>query len=54
LRRQADHDARLAAIDEFLSAYESEHGEITEAEMNDAVRRARGRAVVVRGEAGVA
>lgn len=54
LHRQADHDRRLAALDEFLAAYEAEHGEISDAEMVEAARRARGRAIVVRGEAGVA
>jgi Arc/MetJ-type ribon-helix-helix transcriptional regulator len=49
LRLKADHDGRLAALDEFLAAYEAEHGEITEQEMHDAARRARAGAVVVRG-----
>jgi Arc/MetJ-type ribon-helix-helix transcriptional regulator len=49
LRLKADHDRRLAALDEFLAVYEAEHGEITEQEMHDAARRARARAVVVRG-----
>ena len=40
----------IAALDEFVAAFEAEHGEITEAEMSEAARRARGRAVVVRGE----
>jgi hypothetical protein len=48
LRRQAEHDRRMAALDEFLDDYEARHGVITEAEMSDAARRARGRAVVVR------
>lgn len=48
LRRQAEHDRRMRALDEFLEAYESEHGEITEQEMQEAARRARSRAVVVR------
>jgi hypothetical protein len=48
LRRQADYERRLQALDEFLHAYESEHGEITEDEMRDATRAARARAVVVR------
>ena len=48
LRRQADHDRRMKALDEFLDAYEAEHGEITEREMEAATRRARARAVVVR------
>jgi Arc/MetJ-type ribon-helix-helix transcriptional regulator len=49
LRLKADHDRRLAALDGFLAAYEAEHGEITEQEMEDAARRARARAVIVRG-----
>jgi|ERR1022692_826266 Arc/MetJ-type ribon-helix-helix transcriptional regulator len=49
LRLKAGHDRRLAALDYFLAAYEAEHGEITEEEMRNAARRARGRAVVVRG-----
>jgi hypothetical protein len=48
LRRQAEHDRRMIALDEFLGAYEAEHGVITAADMADAARRARGRAVVVR------
>jgi Fic family protein len=48
LRRQADHDRRMKALDDFLETYEAEHGEITEKEMQDATRRARSRAVVVR------
>lgn len=50
LRRQADHDRRMAALDEFLAAYEAEHGAISEQEMRAASRRARSRADVVRGE----
>ena len=50
LRLKVVHDRRLRALDEFVAAFEAEHGEITEAEMNEATRRARGRAVVVRGE----
>jgi hypothetical protein len=42
-------DRRLAALDEFLSAYEAEHGEITDQDLADAVRQARARAVVMRG-----
>lgn len=48
LRRQAEHDRRMRALDEFLEAYEAKHGEITEQEMQEAARRARARAVVVR------
>jgi|SRR5450755_2093670 Arc/MetJ-type ribon-helix-helix transcriptional regulator len=50
LRLKADHDRRLQALDDFLAAYEAEHGEITDEDMRDAARRARGRAVVVRGK----
>lgn len=49
LRLKGDHDRRLRALGEFLASYEVEHGEITEKEMHDAARRARARAVVVRG-----
>src|SRR5216684_5412531 len=52
LRLKADHERRLRALDDFLAAYEAEHGEITEEDMRDAARRARGRAVVVRGTPG--
>lgn len=48
LRLKAEHDQRLRALEEFVTAFEAEHGEITEAEMREAARRARGRAVVVR------
>jgi Arc/MetJ-type ribon-helix-helix transcriptional regulator len=50
LRLKADHDRRLRAVDEFLAAYEAEHGEITDEEIRDAARSARGRAIVVRGK----
>ena len=50
LRLKVAHDRRLRALDEFVAAFEAEQGEITEAEMSEAARRARGRAVVVRGE----
>jgi hypothetical protein len=50
-RLSASVDAELVAqaLDDFLAAYEAEHGEITDEDMRDAARRARGRAVVVRG-----
>ena len=51
LKLKADHDRRLQALDDFLAAYEAEHGEVTEDEMRDAARRVRERAVVVRGRA---
>jgi Arc/MetJ-type ribon-helix-helix transcriptional regulator len=50
LRLKADHDQRLRMVDEFLAAYEAEHGEITDEEIREAARGARGRAVVVRGK----
>jgi Arc/MetJ-type ribon-helix-helix transcriptional regulator len=50
LRLKADHDRRLRALDDFLAVYEAEHGEITDDEMRDAARRARERAIVVRGD----
>ena len=49
LRLKADHDRRMRALDEFLAAYEAEHGVISDEEMADAARRARARAIVVRG-----
>lgn len=49
LRLKADHDQRMRALDQFLAAYEAEHGEITGEEMDEAGRRARARATVVRG-----
>jgi Arc/MetJ-type ribon-helix-helix transcriptional regulator len=52
LRRQAEHDRRMKALDEFLATYEAEHGEITDEEMREAARRARSRAVVVRAAPG--
>ncbi|HEX9970304.1 MAG TPA: hypothetical protein VGB03_09205 [Acidimicrobiales bacterium] len=48
LRRQVEHEVRLGALADFVSAYEEELGVITEHELADAVRGARGRAVVVR------
>jgi Arc/MetJ-type ribon-helix-helix transcriptional regulator len=50
LRLKVAHDRRLRALDQFVAAFEAEHGEITDAEMREAARRARGRAVIVRGE----
>jgi Arc/MetJ-type ribon-helix-helix transcriptional regulator len=49
LQLKAEHDRRLRAIDDFLEAFEAEHGEITESDMREAARQARARAVVVRG-----
>jgi Arc/MetJ-type ribon-helix-helix transcriptional regulator len=49
LRQKADHERRLRGLDEFIKAYEAEYGEITEEEMDAAVRSMRARAIVVRG-----
>jgi hypothetical protein len=43
------HDRRLQALAAFIAEYETDHGEITPAEMTLAGRRARATAVVVRG-----
>lgn len=51
LRRQADHDRRLAALGHFLAEFEEEQGKLTDAEIAEASRWARERAVVVRGAA---
>jgi Arc/MetJ-type ribon-helix-helix transcriptional regulator len=48
LRLKAEHDRRMRALDSFLATYEAEHGVITEVEIDEAVRRARSRATVVR------
>ena len=50
LRLKLDHDLRLAALEELLSAYESKHGVIGDDEIVAASRWARARAVVVRGK----
>lgn len=52
LPASADADERLRALDEFVASFEAEHGEITEAEMREAARRALDTAVVVRGVPG--
>ena len=49
LRLKAEHDRRLRGMDDFIAAYEAEHGVITDEEMDAAYRRAKARAIVVRG-----
>ena len=49
LRAKVEHDRGLAALGAFIAEYEAEHGEITEQEIQEATRRARSEAVVVRG-----
>jgi hypothetical protein len=51
IRLKLEHEQRLEALEAFISSYESEHGEISSAEMERAARRARARAVTVRGPA---
>ncbi|HEY5015497.1 MAG TPA: hypothetical protein VII59_01820 [Streptosporangiaceae bacterium] len=48
--RDVSHDRRLRGIDDFIEAYEAEHGEITDEEMEAAYRRAKARAIVVRSD----
>lgn len=48
LRQRAEHDAKLAALDEFLAAYQEEFGEITDAEAEAGVQRMLDRAIKVR------
>ena len=48
MQRQVEHDLRMRALADFVAAYESKHGVISEVEMAAATRRARARAVVVR------
>lgn len=48
LRRQAEHERRLAALDRAIREYEAEHGEINETEIEEATRRLRARAIVIR------
>jgi hypothetical protein len=50
LHRQAEHDSRMRALDSFLEGYEAKHGVITAHEIEQATRRARERALVVRGK----
>jgi Arc/MetJ-type ribon-helix-helix transcriptional regulator len=49
LRLKLDHDRRLRSLGDFIAAYEAEHGQITEEEMEAAERSMRERAIVVRG-----
>jgi hypothetical protein len=48
LRQKLDHERRLSALADFVDAFEAEHGEISDAEMERAARAARARAVAVR------
>ncbi len=48
LRLKLEQERRLDALDSFVRGYEAEHGEITPADIRDAARRARSRAIPVR------
>jgi Arc/MetJ-type ribon-helix-helix transcriptional regulator len=49
LKLKLEQDRRLEALAAFIADYEADHGEITADEMKQAVRRARARAIPVRG-----
>ena len=49
MRLKLEHELRMTALDELISAHEAKHGVITDAEIAAASRWARSRAVVVRG-----
>ena len=49
MRRQAEHDRRLCALEELIASHEAEYGDISDEDMEAAARHARERAVVVRG-----
>jgi hypothetical protein len=47
-RLKLEHDRRMQALATFIDAYETEHGEISDAEIEQASRAARARALPVR------
>ncbi len=49
IRQKLAHDGRLAALGAFIADYEAEHGPITPADTEAAVREAKRRAISVRG-----
>ncbi len=49
MRLKLEHDGRLRALADFIADHEAEHGEITAADMESAVREVKRRAVPVRG-----
>lgn len=51
LRLKLEHDRRLDAMRAFLAREEAEHGQITSDEIEEVVRSAAARAVIVRGRA---
>lgn len=52
LRLKSEHDRRMRALDSFLEGYEARYGTITDEEIDEAVRRTRARATVVRSAPG--
>jgi hypothetical protein len=48
LARQAEHDRRLKALDEFIREYEAVHGVITDREIRDAERYFAARTITIR------
>jgi len=52
LRLKAEQDARVAALAEFVAAYEAKHGVIHADEMRAAAQRVRRRAIVASSLAG--
>lgn len=53
LRAKLEQEQRLRALAAFVDSFEAEHGEISQAEMDQAARRARARAVTMRAAAPV-
>ena len=49
MRRQLEHEQRIAALDVFLAAFEAEFGVISENDIVSATKRSRANAVSVRG-----
>lgn len=48
LRMKAEHERQLRGLNDFIAAYEAEHGVITDEEMDEVDRRFRAKAIVVR------
>ncbi|MEJ7782073.1 MAG: hypothetical protein WKF99_05855 [Solirubrobacteraceae bacterium] len=48
LRKQAEDEGRLRALDEFMTEYQAEHGEFTEEELEENRRDMEARAIKVR------
>src|SRR5690349_10007958 len=53
MRAKVEQEQRLRALASFVDSFEAEHGEISQAEMDQAARRARARAVTMRAVAPV-